>query len=423
MCSNLHTSGDCMDPKFLTKVHLFHNLPLADLEKLAAQMTKLEIPAGTTLFSEGDIGDYFYVVVDGELEVIKAVGTPNERLIAVRKQGEFIGELSLINPAGLRMASVSTSIGAKVWQLSRKDFDSVIHQNPLLAYEMVRELSKRLTNAHESTIADLQEKNQELTKAYHDLKEAQEQIIIKERLEKELQVAKEIQKSILPEIIPALDEILFGAYLQPARAVGGDFFDIFPLGESTYGLMIGDVADKGVPSSLVMAQTHALIYAEACRQPDPEQVLHRVNQHILEINRSGLFVTAIYGVVDIKEKTFCFARAGHEIPLAMLDNQQPQLIQYHQGQPLGLFEEPVFDVQKIKLLPGSSLLLYTDGLLDVRSEGGDQFGIQRLMEAYASTSRLEPQAACDDLWQQLAAFQGNADQYDDVTIIAIGAKA
>jgi sigma-B regulation protein RsbU (phosphoserine phosphatase) len=409
-----------MDHKLLSQVQLFKNLPETELEKLAAAMKLVEIPPGTTLFTEGDPGELFYVVADGALEVIKALGTPNERLIAVRRQGEFIGELSLINPAGVRMASVRTSSGARMWQLSREEFDAIIHQNPLMAYEMVRELSKRLTTAHESTIQDLQKKNQELTVAYQDLKEAQEQIIIKERLEKELEVAHNIQKSILPEMIPAPGEVNFGAFLQPARAVGGDFYDLFQLDANKFGLMIGDVADKGVPSALVMAQTHALIFAEAFREQSPDRVLHKVNDHILEINRSGLFVTAIYGVVDTQRRTFHFARAGHEIPLIRSDSNPPELIPHHQGQPLGLFEEPVFDLQRIELRPGSSLLLYTDGLLDVRGEDGSQFGMPRLMSAYAKTSGQSPQATCDHLWDQLSRFQGDTPQYDDVTMIVIG---
>lgn len=411
-----------MDPKYLSNVQLFKNLPYSELEDLASRMVAVDIPPGSTLFEENEEGKHFYVIADGEVEIIKAVGTPDERLIAVRKKGSFIGELSLINPSGLRMASARTLSGAKLWQLSRDEFDTCIHRNPFLAYEMVRELSSRLTNAHESTIRDLQEKNRELTQAYQDLKDAQEQIIIKERLEKELEVAHDIQKSILPEEIPAPGAIMFGAFLQPARAVGGDFYDIFQLSTHKYGLMIGDVADKGVPSSLVMAQTHALIFAEAFREPDPDMVLHKVNNHILEINRSGLFVTAIYGVVDTAEKSFHFARAGHEIPLARSGNQTPELIPYNQGQPLGLFDEPVFDVQKINLVPGLTLLLYTDGLLDVRAEDGEQFGMQRLKDAYHSAKALLPQPACEHIWHQLSAFQGGAAQYDDVTMIALAAK-
>lgn len=409
-----------MDPELLSNVQLFKNLPSSELKKIADRMSPVEIPAGTVLFSEGDSGDILYVVAEGALEVIKAAGTPDERLIAVRRQGEFIGELSLINSEGIRMASVSTSGGARLWQLSRKDFDSVIHQNPLLAYEMVRELSKRLTTAHETTIRDLHKKNHELTIAYHDLKEAQDQIIIKERLEKELEVAKEIQKSILPESIPPYGKIKFGAILQPARFVGGDFYDIFQLEEHTYGVMIGDVADKGVPSALVMAQTHALIFAEACRDQSPDEVLQKVNEHILEINRSGLFVTAIYGIVDIQKRVFKFARAGHEILLMKTGDRLPELISYHQGQPLGLFEDPVFDIQEISLLPGTSFLLYTDGLLDVRSENGDQFGMDRLIETFAHADHEDPQEICNHLWDQLSTFQGNTAQYDDVTMIVIG---
>ncbi len=356
------------------------------------------------------------------MEVVKAAGTPDERLIAIRKKGEFIGELSLINPEGTRMASVRTTSGARLWQLSRKEFDEVIHQNLHMAYAMVRELSKRLTTAHEITIRDLQKKNQELTVAYHDLKEAQDQVIIKERLEKELEVAHDIQKSILPERIPSAGAIQFGSFLEPARAVGGDFYDIIPIDKDRFGVMIGDVADKGVPSSLVMAQTHALIFAEASREQVPDQVLAKVNEHILEINRSGLFVTAIYGIVDSQKRSFHFARAGHEIPLVRMYDDVPELISYQQGQPLGVFDEPVFDVQHIDLVPGLSLLLYTDGLLDIRGEDGEQFGMDRLVSAYAACDQGSPQEICNQIWDQLTEFMGGSAQYDDVTMLVIGSN-
>ena len=111
-----------MDPKKLLKTGLFEHLAKSDLEVLSGKFVEVNLSPDTTLFDEGDSGDNFYIIESGNINVIKAAGTPNERLIVVRGPGEFIGELSLINPNSLRMASVRTNVGAMLWKLSQKDF-------------------------------------------------------------------------------------------------------------------------------------------------------------------------------------------------------------------------------------------------------------------------------------------------------------
>lgn len=411
-----------MDPKFLSNVPLFQKLPENEVAYLAAQMELLELGQGNVLFYEGDQGEHFYVIASGEVEVIKALGTENERRIAVRTPGNFIGELSLINPTGKRMASVVSTSDTKLWCLSREDFDTAARNNALLAYQIVRELSQRLTTAHENTIRDLQIKNAELTHAYNHLKAAQQQIIEKEKLEHELQVAHTIQQSILPESVPQLDAFKFGAFLKPARAVGGDFYDIFPLDEHRIGIMIGDVTDKGVPSALVMAQTHALIYAEAMREQSPRQVMEKVNQMVLRINQSGLFITGIYGILDTDTKVFTYARAGHEIPLLKHPHKEAILIPKTTGQPLGLLDDAEFDLQQIAFTPGVRLLLYTDGALDMHDTAGVQYGLPRLKGEFDQSDSLSPQETLDSLYNKLAVYQGETGQDDDITLILIEAS-
>jgi serine phosphatase RsbU (regulator of sigma subunit) len=283
----------------------------------------------------------------------------------------------------------------------------------------MRELSLRLTTAHENTITDLQQKNLELTIAYHDLKDAQEQIIEKERMEHELQLAYQIQRSILPAQIPDSNEFKFGTFLEPAREVGGDFYDIFPLPEGKLGVLIGDVTDKGIPSALVMAQTHALIYSEAISGAAPEAVFEEVNTKMMRLNQSGLFVTAIYGILELNTRKFVFARAGHEIPLLLEVNGEVRLTPKGIGQPLGLLEAPIFDLQKITLPVGSRLLLYTDGALDMHNEKNIQFGMDGLQQEFILTGKHPPQNACERIYQKLANYQGNTTQDDDITIVML----
>jgi sigma-B regulation protein RsbU (phosphoserine phosphatase) len=408
-----------MKEKLLASTPLFKSLPKDEISKLTETLRVLEVPPNKTLFQEGDLGDRFYIIIQGQIEVIKALGTPEERLIGIRGPGEFVGELSLINRAGLRTASVRTTGPAHLWEMSHQEFDELLHRQPSMAFELINVLSQRLTTAHDSTIRDLQKKNLELTKAYEELKAAQAQIIEKERLEKELQVAFEIQTSILPQTLPELPGYNFGALMVPARAVGGDFYDIIPLSSNKVGIIIGDVADKGVPSAIFMSQTHALLYAMATRAASPTRVLQRVNQLLLRIGESSLFVTVLYGVLDKQTNLFSYARAGHELPIIVTSDRKTEIVPYDQGQLLGILEDPILDQQTVSFPPGGMMVLYTDGVIDARHSNGDSFGMERLINEIKQLPDGSAQDQCDHLWQKLNTFQSKDAQEDDVTLVVI----
>jgi sigma-B regulation protein RsbU (phosphoserine phosphatase) len=405
--------------KLLARAPIFKGLPEDEITKLTQTLRVLEVPPSSILFREGDVGDRFYIIIQGQIEVIKAIDTPEERLIGLRGPGEFVGELSLINRAGVRMASVRSLGDAHLWEMSHEEFDDLLHRQPSMAFELINVLSNRLTMAHDSTITDLQNKNRELTMAYEELKAAQAQIIEKERLEKELQVAFEIQTSILPQTLPELEGYDFGALMVPARAVGGDFYDVISLSTDKVGIIIGDVADKGVPSAIFMSQTHALLYAMATRDAPPDQVLQRVNQLLLKIGESSLFVTVLYGVLDRTTQQFTYARAGHELPIIVTSDGRAKTTPYDQGQLMGVLEDPILDEQTIPVPPGGMLFLYTDGVIDARHANGDSFGMDRLIKEVEQSHGGTAQEQCDHLWQSLSAFQSKDAQEDDVTLVVI----
>ncbi len=408
-----------MKEKLLARAPLFKGLPEDEIRKLTQTLRVLEVPPSTVLFQEGDVGDRFYIIIQGQIEVIKALGTPEERFIGLRGPGEFVGELSLINRAGLRTASVRSLGPAHLWEMSHGEFDDLLHRQPSMAFELINVLSERLTTAHDSTIQDLQKKNLELTEAYEELKAAQAQIIEKERLEKELQVAFEIQTSILPQTLPDLAGYDFGALMVPARAVGGDFYDIIPLSSDKVGIIIGDVADKGVPSAIFMAQTHALLYAMATRDASPAWVLQRVNQLLIKMGESSLFVTVLYGILDRRTNLFSYARAGHELPIVVSANGKAEIAPYNQGQLMGVLDNPILDEQTVSIPSGGVIVLYTDGVIDARHSNGLSFGMERLIKELELPRDGSAQDQCDRLWQVLSNFQSKDAQEDDVTLVII----
>lgn len=410
----------------LARVPLFQSLPESEIHHLAETLTSRQVPHDTVLFYEGEAGQHFYILRDGELQVVKGIGSPDERVINVRHPGEFIGEMSLFNRDGKRTASVRAHGEAKLWEMTRADFDSLLVRQPHLAYEMVRVLSNRLTDAHNNAMADLIDKNRmleqanvELAQAYEELKEAQAQVIEKEKLERELQLAAEIQMSILPRNLPRLKDFSFGAKMVPARAVGGDLYDFIPLGDDAIAVVIGDVSDKGVPAAIFMAQTHALIRSEARQNSSPRETLERVNRYLLEMNASGLFVTVLYGIIDRPTREFRYARAGHELPIIRKPNGEIYTAPQGQGAPLGLFDFVVLDEGTLSLPPHTTVLLVTDGVTETFNLEREQFGSERIHALLSREGHASAQKLCDDFLESVMAFRGDAPVHDDITLVAI----
>jgi sigma-B regulation protein RsbU (phosphoserine phosphatase) len=238
-------------------------------------------------------------------------------------------------------------------------------------------------------------------------------------LERELKVAAEIQLSILPDVLPSSAGFDFGARILPARQVGGDFYDVFVLPQGRTGVVIGDVADKGIPAALFMARAHALIMAEADSSASPGEVLASVNGHITRLQKSAQFVTALYGTLDSASCVFSYARAGHEPPLLLSPDGTVERIPYTSGMSLGLWDEITLDLQTVKLDRGSTLLLFTDGMTDCRDPQGNPFGLASIKETLAGFVGRSAQAVCDGLLERLTTYQRGSNQDDDVTLVAI----
>ena len=231
-------------------------------------------------------------------------------------------------------------------------------------------------------------------------------------------MAYEIQVSILPRTLPRLAGYDFGARMVPARVVGGDFFDFIQLSDDTVGIAVGDVTDKGMPAAIFMAQTHALLRAEASRAVSPCEALQRVNHHLLAMNDAGLFVTVLYGVLDRNSGAFRYARAGHELPLIYGADGEVATVPQGESLPLGIERNPPLDEQIVIVPPEATILLYTDGVTDARDAQGVRFGLARL-KAALGTGAGRPVHVCDRLLQAVAAYQGTAAQHDDVTLVAV----
>ena len=403
----------------LKQVPLFKSLPESELHKLQDHLKSVILPDGKILFSEGDPGDSFYIILEGGLQIIKALDTPEESLLYTHGPGDFGGEMSLLMRDGIRSATVRTRGNVELLELSRRDFDQLLENSPALAYEMVRELGDRLRDTTNSTIEDLKTKNRELASAYDELKAAQAELVKKEKLEHELDMARNIQMSILPQDLNPTPYTDHGARMVPARAVGGDFYDFIPLEDNKVGIAIGDVSDKGVPAALFMAQLCTLLRVIAKNRLDPETVLLEINRHMLDSNQSGMFATVIYGIYDCKQRSFHYGRAGHEAPLVFGPQGNATSPEIKTGTPLCLFPDPPVDVNTIEIPAGHTLVMYTDGGTDAMNAEEQFFGLDMLKSTIVKNLGSPAQEICDKVIEKLLAFQDESSQFDDATLVAL----
>jgi serine phosphatase RsbU (regulator of sigma subunit) len=408
-----------MDEDIIRRVPLFANLPDKEVTRLAATLRRTGWEAGSIVFREGEPGGTFYIVFRGRIAIIQGLGTSDQRVLAVRGSGEFIGEQSLLSADERRSTSGRAEENCLLLEMTRAEFNALLRRHPMLAYEMLRIQSKWMRDATDAAMNELQQHNRELGRAYAELREAQAQIIEQETLARELKLAHDIQMRMLPSVLPTLPGYDIGARSAPARMVGGDFYDVFPLDTDRLGIAIGDVSGKGIPAALLMGLTSALLRVEAHHAASPEEVVSNVNRYLLDRN-SEEFVTLLYGVLYARSGVFSYARAGHELPLISNGHVASTAPTAH-SLPLGIFEDLRLDLQTVTLPPDSTLLLYTDGVTEAFGTGNDMFGEPRLKALLDSESHDSSQALCDRIVEAVVAFGGEAARLDDITVLAVQA--
>jgi serine phosphatase RsbU (regulator of sigma subunit)/anti-sigma regulatory factor (Ser/Thr protein kinase) len=249
------------------------------------------------------------------------------------------------------------------------------------------------------------------------VREQQAEIRTRERLEQELRVARLIQQTLLPKDVPHRAGWQVAAYYQPARAVGGDFYDFLDLDNGKLGLIIGDVTDKGVPAALLMATTRSILRTAAQSGRSPGQVLGRANDLLCPDVPPKMFVTCLYAVLDVETGQLVYANAGHDLPQQRHASGEVTELRAR-GMPLGLMPGMPYEELETRLEPGDSLLLYSDGIVEAHNPAREMFGFPRLaslMRAHGGSGSL-----IDYLLADLAQFtEPEWEQEDDVTMVTI----
>jgi sigma-B regulation protein RsbU (phosphoserine phosphatase) len=243
------------------------------------------------------------------------------------------------------------------------------------------------------------------------------------RLERELQMARETQSSLLPRETPRVPGWEFAARWQPARHVGGDYYDFISLDGGRIGLVIADVSDKGMSAALFMAMTRSTVRASVGHAPSPAAGVALANRLICADSSGGMFVTLFYALLDPATGEMTYVNAGHNPPL-LLERRHPAerktLTELTRtGMALGVLEDTSFEQRTIQIDPGDSVFLYTDGVTDAMGADGQEFGADRLLCMLEEQGRAPAGQMLDAIESALHGHVGDTPQADDVTIVAV----
>jgi serine phosphatase RsbU (regulator of sigma subunit) len=274
--------------------------------------------------------------------------------------------------------------------------------------EMMRPLRAELSEAFAANSVDVEH--------YEVGEMLVQEIRERELLEQELEVARSIQQASLPEEVPEPEGWEISPYYQPAREVGGDFYDFHLLSEGRLGVVVGDATGKGVPAALVMSTTLGMLRLTAQSYCSPGEMLQRVNEALFPYIPANMFVTCFYAVLDPESGLLRYANAGHDLPYLHHDGEAKEL--RARGMPLGLMSSMDYEEMDLVLEAGESVLFYSDGLVEAHDSQGEMFGFPRLRALIAEHGK--EQALGEYLLEELYTFvEEGWEQEDDITLLTL----
>ena len=394
-------SGERRRKPFLPELLLFRNIQDERLVRVLAGCPVRECAEGEVLLAPGGINHDIYLVLSGRLSV--RIGTDDSALPLSIERGECVGELSIIDGKPVS-AYVVAERGCRVLVVSDLVFWSQIIALPGVARNLLTILSERMRQDNEIIIQNVKQR------------------LHYEHIEKELQTARSIQASMLPRghpLFPGRDEFDVYALMDPARMIGGDFYDAFLIDDDKLFFAVGDVSGKGIPAALFMVKTVTLLRMEASRDIPPHEIVARVNNLLCQNNDLGMFVTVFCGVLDIPRGGLSYCIGGHDAPLIGRAAAGFDAIESTGGPMLGATHDVCYQSGSVALQRGDMVLCYTDGVTEAMNPQQDQFTENRLRASVAGMEGAEAAHLVRLLHAELRAFAQGAPQSDDITMLAL----
>src|ERR687893_1346396 len=344
-----------------------------------------------------------------ELEI-----APNDPIVAYFASAAGVVEidkLDLDSPA-LR-AMKEADIKVVVPLVSQGELIGLLNLGPRLSQQEYSADDRKLLN-------DLATQTAPAVRVAQLVRQQQQEAQERERIEQELRIARLIQQTLLPKTLPELGGYDLAAFYQPAREVGGDFYDFLDFDDGRLGLVVGDVTDKGVPADLVMANTRTMLRAAAQRLFSPGEVLRRTNEALVTDIPPNMFITCLYAILEPESGRLLYANAGHDLPYRRRAGRSEGADELRAtGMPLGLMPGMGYEEKEIVLERGESVLFYSDGLVEAHDTQREMFGFPRL-QGLVGTHRSGGSSLIGFLLSELGRFTGEDwDQEDDITLVTL----
>jgi sigma-B regulation protein RsbU (phosphoserine phosphatase) len=391
-----------------SKLQLFRDIPSDIVEALLQSCPLREFSAETIVLQPGDANENIYVLLAGRLRVhLDASDSANHILI---EAGGCIGELSIIDGKPVS-AWVVAERGSRLLIIAQQAFWSRIIPHPGIARNLLRVLTERMRHNNETILQGLRQQ------------------LVYEHMQKELELAREIQTNMLPKPAPSAAEgrsVEICAAMEPARLVGGDLYDFFYTDQGELCFVVGDVSDKGLPAALFMARTTDIVrvVTRLLRAADggfaqAHEIIACVNRELCQNNASFMFVTMFFGMLEPRSGTLHYCNAGHNSPYVVDGCGSLRPLHGARSNPLGIKGDSAFRTESLTLESSDLLFVFSDGIPEAMTTTGDFYGEQRLENALAACAGRDCAEVVAAIMASVKQFAGGAAQSDDITALAL----
>jgi len=380
------------------------------------------IPPTLAQSSYGWLISCYEPIADSSGEMIASVGIDINITDVIAARNAFLFQLTLYAAViavifvALAMYLMRNTVNRPIAQLS-KALDRFGGEEGKITRDQIISLS--VTRRDE--IGNLYEKTRQMEERLVDYMDNLAAVTAeKERIGAELNIAARIQADMLPRIFPPFPErhdFEIYATMDPAKEVGGDFYDFFLVDENRVGLVIADVSGKGVPAALFMVIAKTLIKNRALQGESPSEILYHVNNQLCDGNEAELFVTVWLAILNLETGVGLAANAGHEHPALRRAGGKYELVEYRHSPALAVMENIKFREHEFRMCQGDSLFVYTDGVPEATDAGNGMFGKDRMLEALNENPGREPEELLATVRRRLDDFVGEAPQFDDITML------
>lgn len=360
----------------------------------------LKLAPGTPLLKPGTQNDSVYILLYGSLAAYLDSDANPEASIPIAP-GECIGEMSAIDGKPVTALVMATG-DAHVLKVTPELFTNRLLTVPGVARNLMVALTERMRRTNESMM------------------EAQRKQMALQHLHKELEVARQLQASMLPRnpMFPERDDLEITALMEPASQVGGDLFDAFFVDDHHLFICVGDVSGHGIPAALFMARAIGLMRITAMGTLHPDEVMNKVNDQLCYGNDTNLFVTLFCGFLDVTTGKLVYSNGGHCAPI-LVSGDHAAPIDIPKGILIGTIPDLKYASRELTMQPGETLVCYTDGVTEAQTDAGEEFTDERLVELLGKDGGLSTGQMLDAVRDSVTAFTGNHALDDDFTLMAV----